>query len=113
MDYAKALPPTEQQSIARIGDQLKTLSLDQLFRLEMPDVCQAHIIQCGPLAPTMVKALVTNELSRRNAIANAEERADAKSDRNCTYDVSVASLIVSILAIGISLFPRRRKAVEA
>jgi hypothetical protein len=99
----------QQLALQGLIEQLKTLGLDQLYTLRMSGLCQAGILQCGPVAENTVRGLVDNELSRRTAIAAASDQAAAAEDRSRTFYISLVSLIVSGLAFLLSVFSTFRK----
>jgi hypothetical protein len=106
---AAKLADAQQKTVQGLIEQLKTLALDQLYRLRMSGLCQAGIVQCGPVSEEIVRGLVDNELSRRTAIATAADQVAAAEDRTRTFYVSLVSLVVSGLAFLLSAFSTFRK----
>jgi hypothetical protein len=111
----KTLPAPQQQEVQKVANQLRKLSLEQLYLLKISDVCKVGIVQCGDLEPDRVKSFVDVELDCRKAVAGVAERTATAMDRRRTFVISVIGLIVSILAFVFSVYAtlrRTKKVVE-
>ena len=90
-------------------DKLKNLSIDKLYHLKLTDACVTGIVQCGNLTSEQLQRLVSVELDRRKANADAANDEAAAQDRSRTFYVSLGSLVISLLALLVSVFPMFRK----
>jgi hypothetical protein len=101
----KSMTTPQQQML----DKLKTLSVDQLYRLKVSDGCQAGIVQCGSLKTGDLQQLADVELARRTADEAAANQEATALDRNRNFYISVGSLVVSAFALVFSVFSTFRK----